>query len=100
MIADAWSPNTTTMLRRTEHIPGNLSGKSMINQSPVYKITRMQNGQSRTDIEARSCHPEIIANATNIRVGIISMDDGIAIHAIAKIGNPNLRLAIGEKKRT
>jgi len=41
-------------------------------------------------VETRRCHPEIVAVPDHVRVGIVGVDDGVRLRAVAVVGDPRI----------
>jgi len=53
----------------------------VVDERPVDEIARMQNRQSRRAVEAGGDQPEIVAVPDHVRIGIVGVDDWIAVSA-------------------
>src|ERR1017187_4043461 len=60
----------------------------MIDERPVDQVTRMQNRQPRGAVKTRRCHEKIVSVPDHIRVGIISVENGIFIHPVTEVRRP------------
>ena len=66
-------------------------GDSMADDSPVDKILGMEHGEPRDIGEAGCCHIIVISHTYDIRIGIVSIYDGINVFSVAEIGAPDFR---------
>ena len=62
--------------------------------APVDQIVGMQYLQARQAVEAGAGHVEVIAYAAGIGVGIVGIEDGVLISAVAPVGYPYLRYVL------
>ena len=51
----------------------------------------MENRKPGNRVEARCSHVEVVADADDIRIGIISMNDRVPVSTVAVVRRPNLR---------
>ena len=57
---------------------------------PVYEVGTVENLKSWKALEGRGSHVIIISHPANVRVGIISIDDRIAVHTAFDVRVPRL----------
>ena len=59
---------------------------------PVYQVLRMQDGQPGHTLETGGRHVIIFSAGThaNIGVGVVGIDNGISVRAVAIVGRPYL----------
>ena len=69
---------------------------------PVYEVGTVENLKSWKALEGRGSHVIIISYPANVRVGIISIDDRIAVHTAFDVRVPRLGrlLRIGFERET
>jgi hypothetical protein len=79
------------MLGRCKHVLRLLLGEDMVDEPPVYEVVRVKDRQSRYSVEARRGHKEILADADDVRVGVIGVDYRIPVGTVTVIGRPYFR---------
>jgi hypothetical protein len=58
----------------------------VVDERPIDKVARVQDRQSRRAVEAGGDQPEIVTVPDDVRIGIVGVDDRIAVRAVAGIG--------------
>ena len=69
-------------------------GDGCADDVPVDQIVGVQYLQARQAVEAGAGQVEVIAYAAGIGVGIVGIEDGILIGAVAPVGYPYLRYVL------
>ncbi len=98
--ADGRRPDPLAVAGLVEMVVGRLPGEDGVDDFPVHQVGRMENLQPRGAVERRGSHPEIVARAGDVGVGIIGVEHGILVLAVAQIGRPDglCRNGSGRKK--
>src|SRR4030095_7625849 len=89
VIADCGRPNTIAVLGLGEDVPWSLVLEGVGDDAPVDEISGVENRETRSGIEARRSQVEIAANSNDVRIRIVSIDDGVLVGAIAVVRHPN-----------
>ena len=88
VLADRRRPNPLARLRlrkgRFRHQPR----QGVTREAPVHQVDGVKNGETGDMAEARRRHPVIVTRPDGIRVGVIGVQDGIAVRAVAEVGDP------------
>ena len=89
VVTDSRGPDALAVLRPIEVIVRRLRSEDGVDDLPVDQIGRVENLQTRHAVERRSGHPEVVAHARDVGVGIIGIEHGVLILPVAQIGRPD-----------
>ena len=67
-----------------------LRGVDVPDEFPVHQVVGVENGQAGRAFETGSHHVEVFAHADDVGVGVVGVQDGILVGAIAVVGYPDL----------
>ena len=94
MMTDARRPDAFAVLRRGVGCGRHGPRYGRADNAPVHQVFGMQNLQARHAVEARRGEVVVVAHAAGIGVGIVGIEHGILVGAVALVGHPHLR-AVG-----
>src|SRR5581483_9511577 len=67
-----------------------LSLEAVSDELPTHQISRVQDGKSGNSVEARGRHVEVVADPNHVRVGVVGVQNRVAVAAVAVIGDPGV----------
>ena len=94
--ADGGRPGAVAVSRPVVDVERRLGGEGVSDQFPVHQVFGMEDRQARHGVEAGRGEVVVLADAEHVGVGVIGVQDGIAIGAVAVVGHPHLG-AVGRR---
>jgi hypothetical protein len=96
MVTDRGGPDPGAQLDLLEALSGKVLHR-MVHQSPIYEILGMKDRKTRSAVEARSCHPVVLPDTDHIRIGVIGVEDRIAVATVTEIGTVGIGIGMAHK---
>ena len=82
---DGGRPRPVAVSRLVVDLQRRLGGERVPDQFPVHQVLGMQNGQARHGVEAGRREVVVFADAEHVGVGVIRVQDGIAIGSVSAL---------------
>jgi hypothetical protein len=93
VIAEAGGPATFSVAREVV-ARGLLFRQCVTNDAPVDEIFGVQDGESGSALEAGGGHVVVVADADDVGVGVVGVNDRIAIGSVTVVGAPDEMLVL------